>query len=226
MATKEHPILFSGPMVRAILEGRKTQTRRVVASRSTAHPEFVLLEVENAWWPYFSDDGESEILDDGTKKPMSSPYGKVSDILWVRETARCDYRGTHDAHGDGMIGGVYAAGGGFIRTYDLKEQHKFQWFPKNYKNRNGSIKWHPSIFLPRWAARIFLEITDIRVERLRDISPEDCLAEGIIGGAILGGGGRCELTGKYEELWESINGKHSWSRNPYVWCITFRKVPE
>ena len=104
---KEHPMLFSGAMVRAILEGRKTQTRRVIQSRSRAHPEFVLVEQDGGWLPYLSDDGESNNCD-GMEYPMDCHYGQPGDRIWVRETWSSDdgrtahYRADGETHNAGL----------------------------------------------------------------------------------------------------------------------------
>lgn len=219
---KERPILFSAPMVRAILEGRKTQTRRVVkpVGRDT---DFVLVDHEGRWLPYRSDDGEStfhtvrrggkDYLDES---PIACPYGKPGDRLWVRETFQ---RFTDD--GEMMY---KADAGAFEAMNELK------------RDECAEARWRPAIHMPRWASRITLEVTDVRVERLQDISDRgpqnDCTAEGVFHCGMQapsyeqwqGAGFRSSEKWMYRKLWESINGPGSWDKNPWVWVIEFRRV--
>lgn len=225
---KERPILFSGPMVRAILDGRKTQTRRTIKN-SKRH------------WSGTENDGF------GGFKLNECPYGQPGDRLWVRET----WCLKHD--GDGFVYNKdgnrdsscvwYRADGTEVVSVD--GDGFSQW------NQDGTAKspWSPSIHMPRWASRITLEITDIRVERLNDISRDDAKAEGIerVGfseHAIDTPGGeemvdlRCwrnytnprtpfgsmSQIHSFASLWESINGEGSWDENPYVWVVEFKKV--
>jgi hypothetical protein len=195
---KCRPILFSAPMVRAILDGSKTQTRRVVKTR-----------VENA----------SRVGKRGAQAHIESPealnhcpYGQPGDRLWVRETF-------------GQVG----ENGRYV--YCANPADDYQWGAG--KPSQGGFRWRPSIHMPRVASRITLEITDVRVERLQDISEEDARAEGITDGG-------CTECGEHEPcgcanpspdardafcwLWQSINGADSWSENPWVWVISFRRV--
>lgn len=186
---KEHPILFSGPMVRAILEGRKTQTRRVVK------PQFGQL------WGCGIRHGETVISANvdimtkyGTWKWINCPYGQPGDLLWVRETW-C-FRNGH------MIASKECI------------QYKAEGFDPIYDSR-----WHPSIHMPRWASRLTLRITDIRVHRIQEIKDDDCIAEGVVGAYGLG------PWDAFQEIWDSINGKRApWESNPWVWAITFEKT--
>lgn len=182
----ERPILFSTEMVRAILDGRKTQTRRVVKDKmlqennGDVDEEFLLLTMDKC------------------------PYGKVGDVLWVRETFNSDY-GFKDIEGNVSPPGIlYKA-----TTPNLPF--------------NGD-KWKPSIFMPKSACRIFLEITNIRVERLQDISDQDAKSEG----ASPKEGVLFKRIERYDEaferLWISINGYESWDSNPYVWVIEFKQI--
>jgi hypothetical protein len=169
-----HPILFSTPMVQAILEGRKTMTRRIVKfkpfNEKHSRPKSV---------PFF---------DHSTNSISIFPYGKIGDILWVKETFT-------------------------------------EYFPGEFEYKAGftdePIKWKPSIFMPKAAARIFLKITDIRVERLQDMSREDCKKEGVLLGNDNG-----KFAGWHDvfrDLWEKINGPDSWVSNPWVWVISFER---
>ena len=162
---KERPILFSTPMVRALLEGRKTQTRRVI---KPIHFKGEGAHVNNC------------------------PFGKTGDILWVRETLE-------KANGEAV---GYPADG--------------TWFP------NTPWRWKrdtlPSIFMPRAFCRLRLEITGVRVERLRDISCDDAVSEGWPGTESAEAPQRW-----FRSLWWKINGEESWAANPFVWVVEFKK---
>jgi hypothetical protein len=217
---KEHPILFSGEMVRAILDGRKTQTRRVVKPplQNSDYPNPKLDSGEFCVCPDLlptSDKRELVIVhceSRGIYRHMGSkvfaeefcPYGVPGDRLWVRET----WSRVENGHWC-PIGGdpVYKADGG---SYS-----------------GSGFRWISSIHMPRWASRITLEITGVRVERLQGISEEDCIAEGCDGSSA----GFGEAVSKtlshawFFQLWDSINDKkHPWASNPWVWVIEFRKV--
>lgn len=205
----DKPILFSAPMVRAILDGAKTQTRRVVkwrgvkpglnmafsglAANKGCHDWFLLSRGPGACW---------QDLSEGTP----CPYGEPGDRLWVRETWR-----ERDPDQDG-------------RTLDYRADHEPGEDP-------CVVPWRPSIHMPRWASRITLELIDVRVERLRDISQADALAEGI---SEFVGGWWCKYDDDlqqagatpqegYLHLWERINGAGSWGVNPWVWVVEFRR---
>lgn len=211
----ERPILFSAPMVRAILAGTKTQTRRVVkpAGKDDA---FALVDYGEGWRPYRSDDGESSIRADGNETPIPCPYGKVGDRLWVRETwqavngnDRARHIVAHPAPDRGWV--EYAA---------------------TPRTDEPAYKWRPSIHMPRWACRITLEITAVHVERLQDISEADAVAEGIsefIGGWWCKYDDAKQIAGNtpqdgYRHLWERINGPGSWATNPWVWTVEFSRI--
>lgn len=200
---KERPILFSGPMVRAILDGRKTQTRRAMKN-SKRHSS----GTENDGFGGF--------------KLNECPYGKPGDRLWVREAW-----GVAAIYDQTRPSGICQD----IRrdpNWPLNKAPCGVRYPANMDCVGVRIR--PSIHMPRWASRITLEITDVRVERLNDISEEDAKAEGFGLGAIL----KSERFGRYmsagqfgfASLWESINGEGSWAANPYVWVIEFEKVGE
>lgn len=180
---KERPIIFSGEMVRAILEGRKTQTRRVVKPQP---------------WPVETVDTERHVIvshPDKLRVPPC-PYGQPGDRLWVRETW-WHPRAT-EAHIDNV---AYRADGEM---------------PCHLVETN----WRPSIHMPRWASRILLEVTDVRVERVQDISEADVQAEGCTGSPF-GPMGDAVL---FPRVWDSINAKrgHDWDTNPWVWVVSFR----
>jgi hypothetical protein len=191
---KERPILFSAPMVRALLNGTKTQTRRVFKQKN------------GGIWPNLNDlPGMRQIL-------RNCPYGQPGDRLWVRETwARDDEDG----------GLCYRADIGKGGDADDWERNRLDGAPR--------FRWRPSIHMPRWASRITLEITGVRVERLRDISPEDCWAEGIQEMRDAGdenGELRGSVRQDYQALWEAINNPGSWAANPWVWVVEFKRLEQ
>jgi hypothetical protein len=214
MSNKERPILFSGEMVRAILDGRKTQTRRVV---------------NRYRWHY--KDGSTSLLrtiyhgspiSDWEMAAMlpSCPYGQVGDRLWVRETWNVYSGGYDDYAGGWEVGYPYG-------TIPKEKPFDATMF---YAADGEDGPWRPAIHMPRWASRITLEITDIRVERLQDISEEDAIREGVKGccfdsmtGAACYDYPTVTARERFQKLWDGINGKrgHSWESNPWVWVISF-----
>ena len=194
---KERPILFSAPMVSAILEGRKTQTRRVI----NPQPEGKTLQ-SNLDGKWLSKKFNGLLLPKIEDLPIHCPYGKIGDHLWVRETFRL-YDSDECPHADFPCGCPRNGTPLFKASHDCGDGEK----------------WTPSIHMPRWASRILLEITNIRVERLQDISESDCLKEGV-GSPIL----RDCKKPKFMQLWESINGADSWAANPWVWVVEFKVV--
>jgi len=210
-ATKERPILFSSTMVRAIIDGRKTQTRRVVKLDAELRGRGCA-SLEGSWWdPSFG--GRLKVPGPHeTTHRLFCPYGLPGERLWVRETWQHE-DGSCDDHKCGQPTHIY---------------HKAtESFPE-------SIRWRPSIFMPRWASRITLEVTSVRVERVKEISEEDAEAEGVKRGS-------CNCTNwavcgyslssyrlAYSKLWESINAKRGfgWDKNPWVWVIEFKRVTE
>ncbi|MCA8492595.1 ASCH domain-containing protein [Burkholderia arboris] len=216
---KERPILFSGHMVRAILEGRKTQTRRPVKSQPPAATRDVFTfhhpDPRAHFWAF---DGGS-LLD----WAQPCPYGKVGDRLYVRETWQHSNHpfGPYDA--DCLV---------FYRADYLDDPHG----PDGEKSPEGKYRdWRPSIHMPRAASRIRLEIIGARAERLNDCSETDARAEG---SEAIGITFRRDANGKpnlieslgspyrdgFRILWESINGAGAWDANPWVWRIEFRRV--
>lgn len=181
-------------MVRAILEGRKTQTRRVlkgVPMRLWAASGWEIEDGDCMWCDAYGDYHSLTSI---------CPYGRIGDRLWVRETwAPVPIL----QHTDGII--IYS---------DSEATYKAS--PSVY---SGIIeRWRPSIFMPRWAARITLEVESVRVERLQDISEEDAKVEGIPNEC-----GNIAID-TYAGLWNKINGPGSWDANPWVWAVTFKRI--
>lgn len=204
------PIIFSTPMVQAILDGKKTQTRRVVKINGypiTSPKESLELTKEGLIYHSFCSMS-------GYYKPLCQP----GDILWVRETW-ADLRGMgfgHDPRTDKPFNFAYRA--------DTKPGSDGDRIRKEY-----GIKWKPSIHMPREAARIFLQVTNVRVERLRDITEEDARAEGC-STKILNDGwkniGTLTARDEFITLWEHLNAKRGlgWDTNPWVWVIEFERI--
>ena len=190
-AVRERPILFSAPMVKAILAGRKTQTRRVVKCPNPA-PEIASL---GALWEH----GQ-----------LQCPYGVPGDRLWVRETWQQ----------------VTPTGNGQWHTVDTVCDglpHRRLLYAAD-ADRDEPPRWRPSIFMPRWASRITLEVTSVRVKRLQEISDDDAHAEGFTLMPPLPPGRKPHVR-YFRCLWDEINGKtHPWKSNPWVWAIEFRRI--
>ncbi len=248
---KERGMIFNGEMVRAILDGRKTQTRRIMKLQpkpSKSRPgDFWFSSKKLESMVHVSDlaPGNSPIADYHLFiQEHCCPFGAVGDRIWVRETwgvvsHELDEDGRiqpwtpdrpatviHEMpFGNGYYSGhaIYAADGDFTWGDD-----------DGYED--GRSCWKPSIHMPRAASRILLEITDVRVERLNSISEEDAEAEGIDMEALYDSQdcydciadhnmtGRPTVTGAFKYLWESIYGEEGWKSNPWVWVIEFKRV--
>ena len=219
---KERPILFSAPMVRAILDGRKTVTRRIVKPT----PEWV---DPSGVLSYCGRVGLQHAL---------SPHGRRGDRLWVREAFR--FLDSFDGDSPKTVGDRCLIAGypkPWAPTHYEADGWRDNWM--NVGTSQGSViagKLRPGIHMPRWACRITLEIVSVRVERLQDISYEDALAEGVLDfrqliepecqqGETADEYARrlCWPQRSYRQLWESINGEGSWEKNPWVWVIEFRR---
>lgn len=207
MTVKERPILFTGPMVRAILDGRKTQTRRICKQKASPYGDR-----DDLGWPMFQDGY-------GDWHHERCPYGQPGDRLWVRET--WGYTGV----------GIWS-----VRDAQ-RWQDKSCVVYKADTDCDMTSGWFPSIHMPRWASRILLEITDVRVERVQDIFETDCPAEGVVrslGGMWCGAEHRVHGEPKqfytardaFADLWDSINAKrgYGWGSDPWVWVIEFKRV--
>ncbi|MBH8938772.1 hypothetical protein I5K09_03245 [Pseudomonas aeruginosa] len=217
---KERPILFTGPMVRAILEGRKTVTRRVV----TPQPDFLGSMVDPNT-PF-------KTLDAGLHARIKCPYGEPGDRLWVRET-RTDvnmcgapalaYRADEDIRDLMEEPGFLDDRGAFNYDDPRVKPYPFAcWYAEL-----DQARWRPSIHMPRWASRILLEITAVRVERLQDITRSDIRAEGLecppeLRSDDVSPNYRDWYPEAWRELWESTGG--NWDANPWVWVVEFKRV--
>lgn len=210
MQTKnaEKPILFSTPMVRAILDGRKTQTRRPVKGARGAFWD------HGAWTPRVAEGAidhwalaDGRTFSAGAHRPRC-PYGSPGNLLWVRETHHVEAAGQPSGEGRRVL---YRA-----------------------DDEDAPVsRWTPSIHMPRWASRITLRVTDVRVERIQDISESDARAEGFEahGGQCSGPMDPAEFDGttaahELAALWDEINAKrgYGWDANPWVWVVEFERV--
>jgi hypothetical protein len=207
--SKERPILFSAPMVCAILDGRKTVTRRPVKVQPRSRAD---IGSYGKGQPFIRNP-------DVTKRNPECPFGKPGERLWVRETWYCDHSEVmsgpylkpddldiSEARDDGTM--VYAADG--LTPYEADQP-----------------VWKPSIHMPRWACRILLEITDVRVERLQDISRSDIRTEGLqcppeLASDDVSPNYRDWYPAAWKELWNSTGG--DWDANPWVWVVEFKRV--
>ncbi|WP_421526344.1 hypothetical protein [Pseudomonas yamanorum] len=218
---KERPILFSAPMVRAILEGRKTVTRRALNAQSLKNIGYGVQLGEC-----------HELPSEGPLHPNSigyyidfCPFGQPGDRLWVRETFGLQVRN-------------YGGGTGEHILYRATNPDAI--YCKSAEGQEYPVKWKPSIHMPRHSSRILLEITDVRIERLQDISEAQALAEGIVGVAFRPDDGWPICTGymvgpddgktglqttaakAFAGLWDSVGG--NWNANPWVWVVEFKRV--
>ncbi|MCQ1664041.1 hypothetical protein [Escherichia coli] len=206
-------MIFNGEMVRAILDGKKTQTRRIMKVQpepSKSRPgDFWFSSKKLESMVHVSDlvPGNSPIADCHLFfQEHCCPFGSVGDRIWVRET--------------------WAEAGAGAPDLKLYRADYPEHVPTHYENvpPADEIRWTPSIHMPRWASRLMLEITGVRVERLRDLSEDDAKSEGITppSGGVLPG---WEYRINFRDLWMSIYGADNWETNPWVWVIEFKVVP-
>ncbi|MFW4859062.1 hypothetical protein ACOAP9_05030 [Pseudomonas aeruginosa] len=201
---RERPILFNDQMVRAILEGRKTVTRRVVKDTG-------LYAIDAAIH------GNDVALREREALSTRCPYGEPGDRLWVRETWGLQVRS-------------YGGGAGEFIVYRATNPDAI--YCRSSEGHEYPVKWKPSIHMRRHSSRILLEITAVRVERLQDISEEQALAEGVRGEPCDHARQACAdigcwgdtAKGAFGFLWESLNGEGSWAANPWVWVVEFKRV--
>ena len=215
---KERPILFSGEMVRAILQGRKTQTRRLVMPMPAYPDAFKGVRME-----FNSSRCGVDIWNSSGTLPAhfwKCPFGKPGDRLWVRET-----------WGKGSENNV---------CHISDEEIFYRATDPGWDDNDTGFKWRPSIHMPRWASRITLEVVSVKVERLQDISGEDAICEGVPCSRwseddwVDSDGFRTPIVKRhaqaieeFAELWDSIYGKKpgcSWADNPFVWAGEFKVV--
>ncbi len=217
-AMTERPILFSAPMVRAILDGRKTQTRRILKPQPP--PEATSAGVTATsnggptdCWTWISGDPE----DCDTWGPLGDFKTRFcpGDLLWVRETVRAEELE------DGLDGVRYPADDAF-RPIENTPEASSDWVDLfHYRGKRGAVV--PPIHMPRWASRITLRVTDVKVERLQEISEQDAMAEGCIHHHDPAGDGQ-HVVEQFSQLWQGIHGTGSWDANPWVAAITFERL--
>ena len=203
---KEYPIPFNGPMVQAILEKRKHVTRRVVKPQPPAETLEMGRSDCGTYWRDFS----------GETHDWRCPYGEPGSKLWVRET----WQQIHPV-GNGQWA--------FAEPLS-SDNAKYELVYAADRGRDEPPKWRPSIHMPRWASRITLEVTGVRVERVQEISGLDAIAEGRpfdlrdenIATSLR------NAKAWFRELWDSINAKsgNDWEANPWVWVVEFRRVEQ
>lgn len=195
----ERGIPFSAQMVRHLLAGIKTQTRRALSTQPTSEPcgSYASLTqsgsrpVFAAMWSTPSPDGSTVCL---------CRYGVPGDVLWVRESWRAS------AEADG------------IKPRDMNAAHRIR-YEADGPHEPGFGRLRPGMFMPRWASRISLKVTEVRVQRLLDISAADAWAEGVPQSNV-------DPVPAYQEVWETINGAGSWQANPWVWALSFERVSQ
>lgn len=227
----ERGMIFNAEMVRALLSGRKTQTRRIMKPQPEPCPR------GGHWWPsnvfktmlHVEDEMQNGKGGWGGLVGDACPFGAVGDRIWVRETWGVV---SHAFSDDGlMIDWVpdrpataiheMPFGNGYYSGYAIyAADGDFTWGDDD-GYEDGRSCWKPSIHMPRAASRILLEITDVRVERLRSMSQDDSRAEGVIAAS-----GPMEAGLAFRELWDSIYGEESWKANPWVWVIKFKRIEE
>jgi hypothetical protein len=205
----ERPILFSAAMVRAILEDRKTQTRRAVKPKTSGRFLGYIPERTSYWFA-------AGPLDQSSSE-LRCPYGAPGDRLWVREGFWYLRQSQQEMVGF-ADGTVRLLAGSTLLTTPPSEGHA---------GYGEAWKRKPSIHMPRWASRLTLEVTDVRVQRLQEISDKDAFSEGIQ--SAVDGGFRSDGSARdtFRLLWDSINGKRpgcAWADNPWVWCVSFRRL--
>ncbi|HBQ2700380.1 TPA: hypothetical protein MEI52_002815 [Klebsiella pneumoniae] len=225
----ERGMIFNAEMVRAILDGRKTQTRRPIKWKQTRFTEIGERE-DGRKWPW------SEDAEHACDFWHPCPFGSVGDRIWVREAYRFP-ASLDDVSPTGV--GEMAVATGYRKPwaptfYEFTGTFSDGW--KGFETPpkvSDAGKLRPSIHMPRWASRILLEITDVRVERLAAISEEDARAEGIIDGGCLNCGEpepcgcanpEPDATDAFAYMWQSIYGQENWNANPWVWVIEFKRV--
>lgn len=224
---KERPILFQGEMVRAILAGKKTQTRRLIKPQPTEEGRGLIGHVKMCG--HFG----AHVFGPCMVKLVPSPYCKAGDRLWVREAFAYSVRDP-DSHHEGFSEETHDA------VYRATQEHEGEWTHYNGDGTQTATKptWRPGIHMPRWASRITLEVVEIRVQRLNEITETDAAAEGVepffkrfpeigrdqrITSRELARD--AEHRASFAVLWDEINGDRAlWVSNPWVWAVTFKRI--
>lgn len=233
----EHPVLMNGEMVRAILDGRKTQTRRLVKPPFPIRGECDLRWIDGSDHPEIYGAG-------GAWLPLSCPFGRVGDRLWVRETWRPiffqggtgGYVGTVSEHveyraSEGKLlllkCTVACDGTPYVEHsdgYGKAFRDACYWSTRT----GGSGRWRPSIHMPRWASRLTLEITGVRVERVQSISEDDAKAEGFTAAYREGSDEATYIEGPggFRWAWDRLYAKSGlgWDANPWIWVLSVKKI--
>jgi hypothetical protein len=231
MDIKEHPILFTGDMVCAILNGSKTQTRRVIKGNAKQDwlTSGILNQVKrfapsvNGWWTMAAGESTRIIhcgheMDGGHIGSVHCPYGVTGDHLWVRETWAAIWPAEDEVPLE-ECNIEYRA--------DTDAPYPGRWPTEEARGNPDAPKWRPSILMPRWASRITLEVTEVRVQRLQEITPEDIEAEGVPRDRIPEEMYLTEYrVHDFIHLWNSSYAKrgYGWDANPWVWVISFRRI--
>lgn len=220
----KRPILFSAPMVRAILDGRKIMTRRIIKPQPRQWEARVIditephyNEDEGGWGQvrtHWSSPSNSMPMGEPEREewaPMRCPYGNPGDLMWVRETWQSDVRnvGTKPSLIEPTEPVWFAAGGDPARAGEMSI---------------CATGWRPAIHMPQWASRITLRVMDVRVERLHAITEADAEAEGAEPVMVPPDGGSCPHVEGFRDVWNSINGSGAWDANPWVWVVRFDLV--
>lgn len=223
--TRERPILFSAPMILALLSGAKTQTRRIVKFQRGVGGAPLLPLIGQKSAIYLTDDiagclswipvgGGPELPWPVERMSEVSPYGARGDRLWVRETFALSQHDPETSEPDTKNASDWDA-----PIYRADGDQGGEW--TNAAGEPIKAPWKPSIFMPRWASRLTLEVTDVRVERLQSIDPEDAMREGV---GELDFDEPLSSVEAFERLWTKINGSGSWEANPFCWAISFRVI--
>jgi len=226
---RERGIIMTGPSVPAVLAGVKTQTRRITEGAPADTYEVVpsLLCHRGDLWDFRRQDKRGV-----PHNPVAirCPYGAVGDRLWIRESWR-----TEELASDGTDGIRYQADDAFIPIASTAEAAD-RWVDAHRNGAHGK-RWRPALYVPRWASRATLEITEVRVQRLQQVSEADAIAEGVEAweeqldtaairtGAELAACRRADRRAWFAALWQELHGPGAWGINPWVWAIRFRRLP-